>query len=115
MHDMDPLIIYTTCPDADAATRIAHTLVEEGLAACTNQLAGMRSCYRWQGRICEDTEVVLLVKTSQAKRDAVFARMAALHPAQVPCLLALPVTAIGAGYAAWMAEQLDEDQPSADK
>ena len=105
---MDPIIIYTTCPDAGSATRIARTLVEEGLAACTNQLAGMRSCYRWQGRICEDEEVVLLVKTSQAQQQAVFARIAALHPAQMPCLLVLPVAAIGAGYAAWMAEQLGD-------
>ncbi len=100
---MDHLqLIYVTCPSATVARTIGRTLVEEHLAACVNVLPGMHSIYRWEGAIEEADEAVLLIKTTSARYDAVEARARQLHPYQVPCVLAVPVERVLAGYGEWL-------------
>jgi periplasmic divalent cation tolerance protein len=100
---MDDLrLIYITCPDAERAMGLGRALVEERLAACSNVLPGMRSCYRWEGVLEEADEAVLIVKTRAALADAAVARARALHPAAVPCILVLPVLGGDAAYLAWL-------------
>ena len=57
------LLVLTTCADAQAAAALAESLVEQRLAACVNAIEGVTSTYRWQGKICEDSEFMLIVKT----------------------------------------------------
>ena len=98
-------ILLCNCPaEGEVAERIARALVEERLAACVNLVPGVRSIYRWEGRVVDDREVTLLVKTSEARVDDVRRRILALHPYAVPEVLALPVDVHGShpDYVDWV-------------
>lgn len=99
----DALVVLVTAPSADKAAELARALVEERLAACGNVVPGLRSIYRWEGRVQEDAEALLLLKTTRARFEALRERVLALHPYQVPEVLALPVEAGSAAYLAWIA------------
>ena len=97
-------ILLVTAP-ADAADRIARTLVEEKLAACVNCVDAVRSVYRWNDAIESADEVQLFVKTRDSLVPAVAARILELHPYDVPEIVALaPKWALPA-YAKWVDEQ----------
>lgn len=100
---MDVLIALSTCPDEATAARIARALVEEGLAACVNRVVGVRSTYAWQGTVHDDAEVLLVIKTTRARLDALQARLVALHPYELPELVAVEVTGGLAPYLDWVA------------
>lgn len=85
------LLVYVTVPDGAEARRIARALVEKRLAAGVNILPGAASIYRWQGRICEAAEHVLLAQVSRAAFAAARETILALHSHQVPCIIALPL------------------------
>lgn len=97
------LLCLSTCPDAETAARIAHALVEERLVACVNQLSGVQSTYRWQGRVVEEPEVLLVIKTTRERFDALRERLVALHPYEVPELVALDITDGFGPYLDWIA------------
>lgn len=100
-----PLLCLCTCPDAETAARIARTLVEERLAACVNRLPGVASTYRWQGKIHEDAEVLLVIKTTRACFDALRLRLIGLHPCEVPELIALDIADGLPAYLDWLARE----------
>lgn len=100
----DALLALTTCPDEAAAGALARALVESGLAACVSRLPLTASVYRWQGKLVEEAEVLLLVKTTRARWPELAARLPGLHPFDVPELLALPVADGLPAYLAWLAE-----------
>ena len=93
-----------TCPNRRVAEAIGRALVEERLAACANVVPGLTSIYRWQGRICRDAEVLVLLKTRRARFAALSRRVGELHPYSVPEIIALPVAFGAATYLAWIAE-----------
>lgn len=99
-------IALTTCPDETSARALAHALVERGLAACVTRLPGARSVYRWQGRLCDDAEVQLLIKTTEAREAALRDAIAELHPYDEPELIILPVTGGSQGYLQWIEDEL---------
>jgi periplasmic divalent cation tolerance protein len=99
------LVCYCTCPDAASAERLARALVEERLAACVNLLPGVHSIYRWQGAIEQAGEVLLLVKTTRARLDALAARVRALHPHELPELIAVEAAGGLPGYLDWVAAE----------
>lgn len=104
---MDPVIVLTTLPiDAERTATFARTLVEEGLAACVNVLPPMESIYRWQGTIHTDPEQQLIIKTVSTRLDDLKARIAALHPYEVPELLVLSVTDGSDAYLAWLRQSV---------
>ena len=96
-------MLLTTLPDRDAARSIARLLVEERLAACV-QLSSIESFYRWQGRIANEPEVLLLIKTRCALFDAAMARIKAVHPYTMPEIVGLPFAHGDAPYLAWIGE-----------
>lgn len=102
------LLCYCTCPDTNAAALLAETLVGEGLAACVNRLPGVSSTYRWEGRVVTDSEVLLLIKTTQGRFDALRRRLLELHPYSLPELLAVPVTAGHEAYLAWVRDGVEQ-------
>lgn len=104
------LIVYCTCPDSDSAERIAAALVTEGLAACVNRLSGVTSVYLWQGRIEQDKEELLLIKTTEAGFDALAARIRELHPYELPEIIAAPITRGLPEYLQWVST-CTTDQP----
>ncbi|HEX5633999.1 MAG TPA: divalent-cation tolerance protein CutA [Gemmatimonadales bacterium] len=101
----DALVVLVTAPTAEQAAELARALVDERLAACGNVLAGVRSVYRWEGSVHEDAEALLVLKTTRARFEALRERVIALHPYQVPEVLALPVEAGSADYLAWIAAE----------
>jgi len=108
------LLVYCTAPDPDTARELARTLVEERLAACVNVVPGLRSLYRWQGRVHEDAETLLLTKTTAVRYPALQERLRALHPYELPEIVAVPVSAGLPAYLDWVAAQtLDEPEDPA--
>jgi periplasmic divalent cation tolerance protein len=99
---MKGLLVLCNTPDPDTANRLAQQLVEEQLAACINVLAPCRSVYRWQGKIEHAEEVPLLIKTSEAAYPALEARLAELHPYDVPEIVALSMDYVFPPYLAWL-------------
>lgn len=102
MTEPQPLLILCTCPDTESASRIARKLVEERLAACVNRVPGLTSVYRWQGEIHEDSEVLLLIKTRRELFESLRARLVAMHPYDVPEVIALDISAGHAPYLEWL-------------
>lgn len=99
---MSALIVHCTCPDAASAERIAAALVETGLAACVQQLPGLRSTFLWQGRVEQADEILLLIKTSDDRLDAVIASVRSLHPYELPELLAVEARGGSPAYLDWL-------------
>src|SRR6185437_12708970 len=100
-----PLLALSTCPDSETAIRIAHALVEERLAACVNRLSGIQSTYRWRGEIQDESEVLLLIKTTRGRFDALRARLVELHPYEVPELIALDIVDGSPAYLEWLSAE----------
>ncbi len=101
----DALVVLVTTPTAERAAEIARALVEERLAACGNVVPGLRSVYRWEGKVHDDAEALLVLKTTRARFEALRDRVLALHPYEVPEVIALPVEAGSARYLAWIAAE----------
>ena len=97
-------VVLLTAPSEEVAVRLARTLVEERLLVCANLVPRVRSIYRWQGQIHDETEVLLLGKTTAARLDALKARLPTLHPYDTPELLALEVGDGLEKYLGWIAE-----------
>lgn len=95
-------IVLTTCPDKLSAERIAQALVEEGLAACINILPPMQSIYRWKGKVEQACEQLLIIKSSCARFAAIRERIQALHPYELPEIIAVPIADGLPGYLAWL-------------
>jgi periplasmic divalent cation tolerance protein len=95
-------IVLTACPDTACAERIARALVEEGLAACVNILPPMRSIYRWKGKIEDASEQLLVIKAAVAHFPAIRDRLCALHPYELPEIIAVPIVDGLPAYLAWL-------------
>jgi len=101
MLDGKYLVVMTTCPGDEQATRIAAALVEKKLAACV-QASHIVSTYRWQGAVETAPEVRLLIKAKVADYDAIAALIVALHSYENPEILGVPVIAGSQPYLDWI-------------
>ena len=99
---MSARIVFCTCPDAPTASRLARALVDERLAACVNVIGGVASTNRWNGEVHVDDEVLLVIKTMADRFEAMRSRLVALHPYDVPEVLAIEPAAGAAPYLAWL-------------
>ncbi len=97
-------MLITAPNEPETAKKLARALVEERLAACVNLVPDLTSVYRWQGEIVEDGEILLIVKTTEARLEALMARVPELHPYEVPEILALEVEDGHPPYLAWLKE-----------
>ena len=98
------VIVLTTLPaDADAAA-FGRTLVEERLAACVNVLPAMESVFRWEGRVEQDAERQVVLKTSRDRTAALWDRIRELHPYEVPEFVVLPILDGSDAYLRWLGE-----------
>ena len=96
------LLVLTSCPDEATAAAIALALVEAGLAACVNRVAGVRSTYRWQGRVADEPEVLLIIKTVAARYQELEMRLKSLHPYELPEIIAVPLAGGSPDYLSWL-------------
>lgn len=97
-------VVLITVPNEEDGARMARTLVEESLAACVNILKNIRSVYYWKGKVEDDAEALLIVKTRRELFDALCSRVKELHSYEVPEIIALPITEGSAGYLNWLYE-----------
>lgn len=98
------IVIFCTVPDPGSGERLARALVEERLAACVNLLPDLTSIYRWQAAVQRENECLLLIKTTAARFEALAERLRALHPYDVPEIIALPVIHGSPDYLHWLTE-----------
>ena len=96
--------VFTTWPNLETARIAARTLVEEKLAACGNIVPGVESIYRWEGKVETSAEVLVIFKTTAGCYAALEARVRALHPYEVPEVLALRVANGLPAYLRWVVE-----------
>jgi periplasmic divalent cation tolerance protein len=97
--------VYVTAPES-AADELASTLVEERLAACVNAVP-CESTYRWDGEVQEDSEVILLAKTTNETVERLTERVEQLHPYDVPCIETFEEASVRPAFAEWRAESVE--------
>jgi periplasmic divalent cation tolerance protein len=105
---MHPLMVYITTRDKKQARRIGRALVDSRLAACANIIGGMNSFYFWEGKLCDDREAVLIVKTRDTLLDNLIKMVKALHTYKVPCIVALPIVGGNREYLAWLKQETSQ-------
>jgi len=101
-RDDEVVLVISNAPDLLLAKRIAHVLVEDGLAACVNLGAPMLSIYAWKGEIEGAEEIPLWIKTTAGRQDALIQALVRLHPYDVPEILAIPVAGGLPAYLDWV-------------
>ena len=101
----EAVFIYITHDDVEKAKALGRALVEERLAACANLFDAMTPIYRWEGKICEGQEVVLIAKTRASLIEELTAFVRERHGYDCPCVVALPITGGNAEFMRWIEEE----------
>lgn len=104
------IVVLVTAPQ-DKAEALARGLVEQRVAACVNLVGPIRSIYRWEGRVTEDPETLLVVKSTADRYGELETAVLALHPYSTPEILALDVAHGSAPYLAWLAASVTKEGP----
>lgn len=99
---MEPVVVYITASSEEEAAEISRALVEERLAGCVNIVRGIRSIYSWEGRVEDEAEVLMIVKSRRALFERLSQRVKELHSYTVPEVIALPVMEGSADYLSWL-------------
>ncbi len=102
----ETLVVLVSAPSADEAARIARTVVEEKLAACGTVVPGIRSIYRWQGKVCDEQEALLVLKAPAKRFPELRDRVVALHPYEVPEVIALRIEDGSEKYIDWIVQSM---------
>lgn len=97
-------VFLTTCPDVSVAKNLASLLLEKKLVACVNIVPHILSLYEWQGKMAEDNEVLMIIKTRQDRYTAIEQVFTAHHPYEVPELIVLPIETGLSAYLQWIDE-----------
>ncbi|MBS3917598.1 MAG: divalent-cation tolerance protein CutA [Deltaproteobacteria bacterium] len=103
----EPMVVLVTCGSEEDAVKISNALVEERLAACANIVSPVRSIYRWEGKIWDEKEWLLFIKTQRKKFDELEKKVKSLHSYTVPEIIALPIIEGSSSYLEWLVEMTD--------
>jgi periplasmic divalent cation tolerance protein len=98
------IVVLVTCGSEEEALKIAHFLVEDRLVACVNLISPVRSIYRWEGKILDEKEWILFIKTRKERFEELEKQVKALHSYSVPEIIALPIVEGSASYLNWVKE-----------
>ncbi len=104
---MPVMFVYVTAGSPDEARLIGRAVVEGRLAACANVIAPMTAIYRWEGRVQEALETVLILKTTDTRLAALIDRVRALHSYDCPCIEAIEVADGNPAFLAWVAAETE--------
>jgi periplasmic divalent cation tolerance protein len=99
---MDEIIVFITAPEEDEAAKIAHALVEARLAGCVNIVKNIRSIYRWEGKIEDEKEVLMIAKTEKKYFKSLEQEVKELHSYTVPEVIAVPIAEGSPDYLQWL-------------
>jgi periplasmic divalent cation tolerance protein len=107
-YRMDKLaMVYITVPSVDEGRSLAKGLIEARLAACVNYWQNLASVYRWEGELCEEQEVVMLVKTTEGSFGRVKEFIEKHHSYALPCIMQLDVAQVNPAYGTWVREEVN--------
>ena len=109
--DSEYITAFVTSPGEETSIAIASALVEDGIAACVNIVPGIRSVYRWEGKVQDDKEELLVIKTRRDLFDALATRVKELHPYDVPEVIAMPIIDGSKTYLDWLADSTSDRLP----
>jgi periplasmic divalent cation tolerance protein len=98
------IVVLVTCGSEEESIKIAHALVENRLAACVNLVSPIRSIYRWEGKIWDEKEWLLIIKTQEKKFDELKTKVKSLHSYAVPEIVSLPIVEGSSSYLRWLEE-----------
>jgi periplasmic divalent cation tolerance protein len=102
---VNALLVLTNLPDRAAAEKLADALVAQQVAACVNILAPCRSVFRWKGAVQHDEEHPVLIKTTRERYPALEAAIRAVHPYELPEIIAVPIERGLPAYLDWVAAE----------
>lgn len=102
-------LFYIPVPPGGTGLALARGAVEKKLAACGNLLPGVTSVYEWEGKMCEDREEVLILKTTPERADALEAWLLKAHPYETPCVLRLPPATANPGFVSWASSHCERN------
>jgi len=102
----DKIVVLSTCASEEEAEKLAREMVEQRLAACVNVLPGIRSYYRWQGKLESSGECLLVIKSSRERFDLLRGALEKAHSYDIPEIIALPVVEGAANYMNWLQANL---------
>jgi len=105
MGELEPIsVVMTSVGTEQQAVEISEELVARRLATCINIVPCLRSIYRWKGKVCEDSEYLLVIKTRRALFGAVSDAIRELHSYELPEVLEFPVAMAEPNFHAWVVE-----------
>lgn len=106
MNQESVRLVLVTFPDLEKARHVGTSLIESQLAACVNLLPSVESIYRWQGQVEQASEVLAVFKTTAAALAEFEVKLAALHPYEVPEIIALKPEHVAESYERWVSESV---------
>ena len=101
------IIVFCTVPSHEVGMKIANDLVSGKYAACVNIVPGLTSVYRWKGDICNDNELLLIIKSRKTLFDDICSRIKVLHPYEVPEVIYYTISGGNNLYLQWLSENTD--------
>jgi periplasmic divalent cation tolerance protein len=99
-------VFYTTIDSEANAQKLAEELIQSKLVACVNVIPAMKSFYEWEGKLCKDEELVMILKSDKTKFSAIESFFEENHPYETPCLLEMSVSNVSEAYNSWLSNQL---------
>ena len=100
--NLDFIVVFVTAANRIEAEQIGQSLVEKKLAACCNIVEPIFSIFHWEGKICQENELLLIIKSVRNRFDAIVAEVKKLHSYKTPEIIALPIIAGSADYLNWI-------------
>ena len=101
-------VVLVTAPKLTVARKLARGILKKRLAACTNLVPGLESHYWWEGKICRDAEILMVMKTSRAKLQALEKFVLAEHPYDTPEFVGVPIVSGSRRYLKWVGESVED-------
>jgi periplasmic divalent cation tolerance protein len=105
----EKILVMITAGSEEEGVRIAEALLEERLVACANLIGGIRSLYRWQGKVCDDSEILMLCKTVRRLFSRLSEKVKSIHSYEVPEIIALPLLEGWPPYLDWVEQETTPD------
>ena len=102
---MDIIVIYCTVPDKKVAKNITKIIMKHKLAACVSMVDRVNSVFSWDGEICEEKEILMMIKTRRTNYAKIKLVIEDLHPYTVPEIIALPVVDCSEDYLKWLVKE----------
>ena len=107
----DKVVVFVTCGTAAEASKIARALVKQRLAACVNISSPIRSIYRWEGKLADEKEFLMLIKSTRALFPEIILEISKLHSYHTPEIICLPIIDGSRNYLQWLGDSVKPPAP----